>query len=80
MQELVSALDVKGGSDACEGIMTTDTFKKQFAVTFTLQDKVCHIGGCLLYTYTGCDHQTYTGQGNALFRFRNPPADRYAAF
>ena len=29
MQELVSALDVKGGSDACEGIMTTDTFKKQ---------------------------------------------------
>ena len=28
MQELVSALDVKGGSDACEGIMTTDTFKE----------------------------------------------------
>ena len=45
MQELVSALDVKGGSDACEGIMTTDTFKKQFAVTFTLQGRVCHIGG-----------------------------------
>lgn len=25
--------------------MTTDTFKKQFAVTFTLQGRVCHIGG-----------------------------------
>lgn len=45
MRELVAALDVKGGSDACEGIMTTDTFKKQFAVTFTLHGKQCHIGG-----------------------------------
>ena len=45
MQELVDALDVKGGSDACEGIMTTDTFKKEFAVTFQLDGKTCHIGG-----------------------------------
>ena len=45
MQELVNALDVKGGSDACEGIMTTDTFKKQFATTFTIEGKTCHIGG-----------------------------------
>lgn len=45
MQELCDALDVKGGSDACEGIMTTDTFKKEFAVSFHLDGKTCHIGG-----------------------------------
>lgn len=44
MQELADALSVHGGSDACEGIMTTDTVKKQFACSFTLQGKTCHIG------------------------------------
>lgn len=45
MNQLVEGLDVKGGSSACEGIMTTDTFKKEFAKTFTLQGKIVHIGG-----------------------------------
>lgn len=44
MNELVEALDVNGGSDACEGIMTTDTFKKESMVSFTLRGKSCHIG------------------------------------
>ena len=45
MQELVTKLSYEGGSDACEGIMTTDTFKKEFAVSFLLDGKECHIGG-----------------------------------
>lgn len=45
MDELVEALDIKGGSDACEGIMTTDTFKKELAVSFELDGKIVHIGG-----------------------------------
>lgn len=45
MSRLVDKLSVEGGSDACEGIMTTDTFKKQFALTFMLDGKTCHIGG-----------------------------------
>lgn len=45
MSQLVDGLDVKGGSSACEGIMTTDTFKKEFAMTFTIQGKIAHIGG-----------------------------------
>ena len=62
MRELVAALDVKGGSDACEGIMTTDTFKKQFAVTFTLHGKQCHIGGMEM-----CIRDRYVHTANGLF-------------
>lgn len=45
MNTLVDGLDVKGGSSACEGIMTTDTFKKELAIDFALQGKIAHIGG-----------------------------------
>lgn len=30
---------------ACEGIMTTDTVKKEIAFEFTVDGKICHIGG-----------------------------------
>ncbi len=42
---LVSALSTAGSTDAVEGIMTTDTRKKEIAVEFTLGGKTCHIGG-----------------------------------
>ena len=42
---LVSALSPDGGADAAEGIMTTDTVKKEVAVEFTVGGKVCHLGG-----------------------------------
>lgn len=45
MHTLVQELSSENGSDACEGIMTTDTFKKEFVNTFTLDGKTCHIGG-----------------------------------
>lgn len=44
MKELVDALNDKGSSAACEGIMTTDTVKKEYAVEFELDGKTCHIG------------------------------------
>ena len=44
MQELVNSLDYQKSSDACEGIMTTDTVKKEYAVEFELDNKICHIG------------------------------------
>ena len=44
MNDLVVALNDKGSEAACEGIMTTDTVKKEFAVEFQLGDKICHIG------------------------------------
>lgn len=44
MQELVDALTYQGSNDACEGIMTTDTVKKEYAVEFELDGKTCHIG------------------------------------
>lgn len=43
--ELVKALSDDGSADAAEGIMTTDTVKKEIAVEFTVGGKVCHIGG-----------------------------------
>lgn len=43
MQELVDALG-DHSSDACEGIMTTDTVKKEYAVEFELDGHICHIG------------------------------------
>lgn len=44
MAELVCALKDDGSSAACEGIMTTDTVKKEYAVEFVLDGKTCHIG------------------------------------
>ena len=45
MAELIEGLSVDGNSAAAEGIMTTDTVKKQVAVSFTLGGKECRIGG-----------------------------------
>ncbi|MBO4327456.1 MAG: bifunctional glutamate N-acetyltransferase/amino-acid acetyltransferase ArgJ [Clostridia bacterium] len=42
---LVEGLSAAGGSDAAEGIMTTDTVKKEVAVSFTIGGKQCVIGG-----------------------------------
>ena len=43
--QLVASLSDDGSSEAAEGIMTTDTIKKEVAVEFTLGGKVCRIGG-----------------------------------
>ncbi len=42
---LVSALSKDGSDNAAEGIMTTDTVKKEIAVEFTAGGKTCKIGG-----------------------------------
>ncbi len=42
---LVKSLSADGGSDAAEGIMTTDTIKKEVAVEFEIDGKICRIGG-----------------------------------
>ncbi len=42
---LSAGLSVDGGEAAAEGIMTTDTVKKEIAVEFTLGGKVCRMGG-----------------------------------
>ena len=42
---LVKELSASGGEAAAEGIMTTDTVKKEIAVEFTVGGKTCHIGG-----------------------------------
>ncbi len=42
---LVNSLSQTGCSDAAEGIMTTDTVKKEIAVEFVLGGKACHLGG-----------------------------------
>ena len=42
---LVAGLSADGGEAAAEGIMTTDTVKKEIAFEFTLGGKTCHIGG-----------------------------------
>ena len=42
---LVKALSSDGCDDAAEGIMTTDTIKKEIAVEFTVGGKICKIGG-----------------------------------
>lgn len=41
---LVSALSVKGHSDAAQAIMTTDTVKKELALKFELGGKCCTMG------------------------------------
>ena len=42
---LVADLSADGCDAAAEGIMTTDTVKKEVAVSFELSGKTCHIGG-----------------------------------
>ncbi|MBR4979501.1 MAG: bifunctional ornithine acetyltransferase/N-acetylglutamate synthase, partial [Clostridia bacterium] len=42
---LVKSLSKDGGDDASEGIMTTDTVKKEIAFEFELSGKTCRIGG-----------------------------------
>ncbi|MBE6828397.1 MAG: bifunctional glutamate N-acetyltransferase/amino-acid acetyltransferase ArgJ [Ruminococcaceae bacterium] len=43
--KLVNSLSHDGCDSAAEGIMTTDTVKKEIAVEFTVDGKICHIGG-----------------------------------
>lgn len=43
--ELVASLSVDGSDAAAQGIMTTDTRKKEVAVEFELDGKTCRIGG-----------------------------------
>ena len=45
MQELVKELSATGNENAAEAIMTTDTIKKEVAVSFELGGKTCTIGG-----------------------------------
>ena len=45
MPALISSLSENGSDDAAEGIMTTDTIKKEVAVEFTVGGKTCKIGG-----------------------------------
>ncbi len=42
---LVASLSESGSDAAAQGIMTTDTVKKEIAVEFSLGGKICHIGG-----------------------------------
>ncbi len=42
---LVAGLSTEGGEAAAEGIMTTDTVKKEIAVEFEIGGKICHLGG-----------------------------------
>ena len=42
---LLASLDEQDCSAAAEGIMTTDTIKKEVAVEFTVDGKTCRIGG-----------------------------------
>ncbi len=45
MEQLVKELSNKKSSEACEAIMTTDTRKKELAVEFELDGRMCHVGG-----------------------------------
>ncbi len=45
LPKLVENLSKTGSGDAAEAIMTTDTVKKEFAVEFVIDQKVCKIGG-----------------------------------
>ncbi len=45
MKELVAGLKKDGDGFAAEGIMTTDTVKKEVAVEFVIGGKTCRIGG-----------------------------------
>ena len=45
MPGLAAALSAQGSADAAEAIMTTDTRKKEFAVTFQADGRTCTLGG-----------------------------------
>ena len=45
LPQLAAGLRITGGTDAAEGIMTTDTVKKEVAVEFQLDGKTCRLGG-----------------------------------
>lgn len=45
LPQLAAGLSVEGGAAAAEGIMTTDTVKKEVAVEFIVGGKTCHLGG-----------------------------------
>ena len=45
MPALVASLSKNGSEAAAEGIMTTDTVKKEIAVEFTVGGKTCRMGG-----------------------------------
>ena len=45
IDDLVKGLSPEGSAYAAEGIMTTDTRKKEIAYAFELGGKTCHIGG-----------------------------------
>lgn len=45
IQELAAGLTADGNEKAAVAIMTTDTYKKEYAVEFELDGKVCHLGG-----------------------------------
>ena len=45
LPELVAGLSDNGSGTAAEGIMTTDTVRKEVAVEFTLGGKTCRLGG-----------------------------------
>ena len=45
LPELIAQLSKDGNANAAEGIMTTDTFKKEISVKFTVDGKECTIGG-----------------------------------
>ncbi|MBQ7338331.1 MAG: bifunctional glutamate N-acetyltransferase/amino-acid acetyltransferase ArgJ [Clostridia bacterium] len=45
MPALVAGLNADGSDAAAQGIMTTDTVKKEIAVEFELGGKVCRLGG-----------------------------------
>ncbi len=45
LPRLAAALSAQGSADAAEAIMTTDTRKKEFAVTFQAGGRTCTLGG-----------------------------------
>lgn len=45
MVPLVASLSEHGSAQAAEGIMTTDTVRKEIAVAFEAGGKTCHLGG-----------------------------------
>lgn len=45
MDALVAGLAYDGGANAAQAIMTTDTHSKEIAVEFTIDGKVCRMGG-----------------------------------
>lgn len=45
MEELAKGLNSDGSFDAASGIMTTDTYQKEYAVSFQLDGKECRVGG-----------------------------------